>query len=116
MPNELSEKVYPDGTLVKLRDDTAREQISDINDKLRGVYKSQVADFNDLPNGSIMQVYGSAAHAPGASSHYYIVFTYFIAGTTNYKLQFAIENDAGSIYTRNCLKGTWGNWNKFATT
>ena len=28
MPNELSEKVYPDGTVVKLRDDTAREQIS----------------------------------------------------------------------------------------
>ena len=30
MPNELSEKVYPDGTVVKLRDDTAREQISAI--------------------------------------------------------------------------------------
>ena len=28
MPNELSEKVYPDGTVVKLRDDTAREQIA----------------------------------------------------------------------------------------
>ena len=27
MPNELSEKVYPDGTVVKLRDDAAREQI-----------------------------------------------------------------------------------------
>lgn len=27
MPNELSEKIYPDGTVVKLRDDTAREQI-----------------------------------------------------------------------------------------
>lgn len=29
MPNELSEKVYPDGTVVKLRDDTAREQITE---------------------------------------------------------------------------------------
>ena len=28
MSNELSEKVYPDGTVVKLRDDTAREQIA----------------------------------------------------------------------------------------
>jgi hypothetical protein len=28
MPNELSEKVYSDGTVVKLRDDTAREQIA----------------------------------------------------------------------------------------
>lgn len=28
MPNELSEKVYPDGTVVKLRDDTAREQLN----------------------------------------------------------------------------------------
>lgn len=116
MPNELSEKVYPDGTLVKLRDDTAREQISDINDKLRGAYKSQVTDFNDLPNGSIMQVYGSAAHAPGTSAHYYIVFTYFIAGTTTYKLQLAIENGVGSIYTRDCTNGVWGSWNKFATT
>ena len=30
MPNELSEKVYPDGTVVKLRDDTAREQIATV--------------------------------------------------------------------------------------
>ena len=30
MPNELSEKVYPDGTVVKLRDDTAREQIANL--------------------------------------------------------------------------------------
>ena len=92
------------------------DEIDDINDKLRGVYKSQVADFNNLPNGSIMQVYGSAAHAPGTSAHYYIVFTYFIAGTTTYKLQLAIENGVGSIYTRDCTNGTWGNWNKFATT
>ncbi len=28
MPNELSEKVYPDGTVVKLRDDTARELLT----------------------------------------------------------------------------------------
>ena len=28
MPNELSEKVYPDGTVVKLRDDTARELLN----------------------------------------------------------------------------------------
>lgn len=31
---ELSEKVYPDGTVVKLRDDTAREQLTDINSAL----------------------------------------------------------------------------------
>lgn len=30
MANELSEKVYPDGTVVKLRDDTAREQINNL--------------------------------------------------------------------------------------
>ena len=34
MPNELSEKVYPDGTVVKLRDDTARESIATINSSL----------------------------------------------------------------------------------
>jgi len=31
MPNELSEKVYPDGTIAKLRDDAAREQIGDLS-------------------------------------------------------------------------------------
>ena len=30
MPNELSEKVYPDGTVVKLRDDAAREQLAEL--------------------------------------------------------------------------------------
>lgn len=104
-------KTYVDSAVSQLND-----EIGDINDKLRGVYKLQVADFNSLPNGSIMQVYGSAAHAPGTSAHYYIVFTYFIAGTTTYKLQLAIENGVGSIYTRDCTNGTWGNWNKFATT
>lgn len=34
MPNELSEKVYPDGTVVKLRDDTARESIANKVKKL----------------------------------------------------------------------------------
>ena len=36
MPNELSEKVYPDGTVVKLRDDTARDQIAGITTKTSG--------------------------------------------------------------------------------
>lgn len=31
---ELSEKVYPDGTVVKLRDDTAREQIANMDSDL----------------------------------------------------------------------------------
>lgn len=39
MPNELSEKVYPDGTVVKLRDDTAREQIAAVGDLLSGQYQ-----------------------------------------------------------------------------
>ena len=78
---------------------------------------TKYTDFNDLPHGSIVQLLGQyAAHAPGNSVHYYIVFTYFIAGTTTYKLQLAIENIVGSIYTRDCVNGTWGNWNKFATT
>ena len=83
---------------------------------LLGNYSSIYTDFNDLPHGSIAQLLGSAAHAPGNSVHYYIVFTYFIAGTTTYKLQLAIENIVGSLYTRDCVNGTWGNWNKFATT
>lgn len=37
MPNELSEKVYPDGTVVKLRDDTARESIATLNSNLNDI-------------------------------------------------------------------------------
>ena len=40
MPNELSEKVYPDGTVVKLRDDSAREQIAGLN--------TNIKDFKNL--------------------------------------------------------------------
>ena len=57
MPNELSEKVYPDGTVVKFRDDTAREQIANVNTavaRLSGNYSTTLyTDFNDLPHGSI---------------------------------------------------------------
>ena len=42
MPNELSEKVYPDGTVVKLRDDTAREQISGLNASKLTLVESKV--------------------------------------------------------------------------
>lgn len=41
MPNELSEKVYSDGTVVKLRDDTAREQIADLNSALNNLSYSR---------------------------------------------------------------------------
>ena len=34
MPNELSEKVYPDGTVVKLRDDTARTNIATVDSRV----------------------------------------------------------------------------------
>lgn len=85
--------------------------------KLSGNFSTtQYTDLDDLPHGSIVQVLGSAAHAPGNPNHYYIVFTYFIGGTTTYKLQFAIENTVGDLYTRDCQNGTWGNWNKFAKT
>jgi hypothetical protein len=75
-----------------------------------GKYSSSYADFNDFPHGSIVQAYGSAAHAPGSASHYYVVFTYYIANTTTYKLQLAIENGSGNIYTRDCTNGTWEDW------
>lgn len=53
MPNELSEKVYPDGTEVKLRDDTAREQIADVNTALAkktGYYLSPAAQATQTFN------------------------------------------------------------------
>lgn len=48
MPNELSEKVYPDGTVVKLRDDAAREQIAGLTaNTLTGV---SIAAYNSSSN------------------------------------------------------------------
>lgn len=88
-----------------------------INGLLGNFITVSYTDFNDLPHGSIVQLLGSSsAHAPGDTTHYYIVFTYFIGGTTTYKLQIAFENINGDLFTRNCVQGTWGNWNKFAKT
>lgn len=39
---ELSEKVYPDGTVVKLRDDTAREQIANFSSFLNFTHFVQI--------------------------------------------------------------------------
>ena len=48
MPNELSEKVYPDGTVVKLRDDTAREQIAGLTaNTLTGI---DISAYNSAAN------------------------------------------------------------------
>ena len=46
MPNELSEKVYPDGTVVKLRDDTAREQIATLSSLLGS--KAEIVDLGSI--------------------------------------------------------------------
>lgn len=98
----------------------AKGRIANVNTavtRLSGNYSTTLyTDFNDLPHGSIVQLMGSVPHSPGYTSRYYVVFTYFIAGTTTYRLQFAIENGSGDIFTRNCTNGTWGNWTKFATT
>ena len=75
MPNELSEKVYPDGTVVKLRDDTAREQIANINTALTAQtltstdYKATSSNFEYIglsytcPTGKTAIVYGQTAYA-----------------------------------------------------
>lgn len=49
MPNELSEKVYPDGTVVKLRDDTAREQIANL--LITDTYTTTPKDFTAGTDG-----------------------------------------------------------------
>lgn len=56
MPNELSEKVYPDGTVVKLRDDTAREQISDISTVKIGTFTKDSTQSGSSAYLSIRQV------------------------------------------------------------
>lgn len=54
MPNELSEKVYPDGTVAKFRDDAAREQIATkrsltVSSSIIG-NAVNVASYNSLSN------------------------------------------------------------------
>lgn len=46
MPNELSEKVYPNGTVVKLRDDTARTDIATILSLLES--KAEIVDLGSI--------------------------------------------------------------------
>lgn len=54
MPNELSEKVYSDGTVVKLRDDTAREQISGLTSRL-----GSVLDVKNSETGTFASLVGT---------------------------------------------------------
>jgi len=56
MPNELSEKVYPDGTVVKLRDDAAREQISEISTLKTGTFTKDSTQSGSSAYLSIRQV------------------------------------------------------------
>ena len=56
MPNELSEKVYPDGTVVKLRDDAAREQISGLDaSKLTLVERKETSSGDSLTFDTTLQ-------------------------------------------------------------
>lgn len=60
MPNELSEKVYPDGTVVKLRDDTARAQIAErvvktySDTSMRNVEANSFVTFTIALNDSVL--------------------------------------------------------------
>ena len=77
MPNELSEKVYPDGTVVKLRDDTAREQISGISASLTErtfntvAYKALSTNYEyngcsyTVPDGKVAILYGRTQYSNG---------------------------------------------------
>lgn len=87
MPNELSEKVYPDGTVVKLRDDTAREQIADVIANrafLPIVNDSTVTSATTFNMGSNNGVYlvvvgqGGGANLLGL---YLVKITHYAAGT-----------------------------------
>lgn len=56
MPNELSKKTYPDGTEVFYRDDTAREQISNISTVKTGTFIKDSSQSGASVNLSIRQV------------------------------------------------------------
>lgn len=62
MPNELSEKVYPDGTVVKFRDDTARDQISQQNDAITTI-NSQIT-ANTLGTSSYVDLTSYSLSSP----------------------------------------------------
>lgn len=121
MPNELSEKVYPDGTVVKLRDDTAREQISELNTKI-GNFKSPagVLAINDdavkqllidADAGSITMAIVSPTTSgdstPFAGQVYLLTSAKYDAtrGT-----QYAIQVIGGTGKKQRLFNGTWGAW------
>ena len=52
MPNELSEKVYPDGTVVKLRDDAAREQIATVDSRVSAFTLNAPIDISSYSTSS----------------------------------------------------------------
>ena len=56
MPNELSKKTYPDGTEVFYRDDTAREQISNISTVKTGTFTKDSTQSGATAYLSIRQV------------------------------------------------------------
>lgn len=60
MPNELSEKIYPDGTVVKLRDDTAREQIAD---KIKSTAPSNVQQYQFTNGVAIIPLFDIDSNA-----------------------------------------------------
>lgn len=87
MPNELSEKVYPDGTVVKLRDDAARESIADLvsekADRLVSSSNGTTQTFN-IPAAVANRMYLLSA---GYSSQY----------SDNYVFGLILINSSGTI-------------------
>lgn len=69
---ELSEKVYPDGTVVKLRDDTAREQIAELNAEI-GVIDTALAkktEYYRSPSNDTSQTFNIGVETPATNRCY----------------------------------------------
>lgn len=69
---ELSEKVYPDGTVVKLRDDAAREQIAELTaNTLTGI---NIANYSSADNQFTAPTDGYVRMELRNASHYFYLY------------------------------------------
>lgn len=128
MPNELSEKVYPDGTVVKLRDDTARDLIAQINTALGNkVDKSVLGQLQYHSISNIDSPWDSGVEAltvtfyrvstvsqhsgtmPFGNSSFVLCTSH---SSKNYGMQFAFSDNSECFAARALSSGTWTAWKK----
>lgn len=108
MPNELSEKVYPDGTVVKLRDDTAREQIANLSGLTVLNNAIQQLDLNAITGTqSIIYTNANSTNKPSGAS-WGIVITFNFDANTACQVYLSVVDS--KMFCRSKSGGTWHSW------